>query len=70
MQGLGDIVDNAIRTIGEMIDKSDKAIETKILDGVVLSFEEWEKLKTATEDAKKKREELFKLLNNADRDTK
>jgi len=70
MQGLGGFVDNAVRTLGEILDKNDKVIESKSLDGIILSPEELEKLKIATENAKKEREKLFKLLSDANRDTK
>tara|TARA_R110000772_G_scaffold75670_2_gene164048 strand:+ start:498 stop:710 length:213 start_codon:yes stop_codon:yes gene_type:complete len=70
MQGLGDVVNGAVRMISEMISKTDKAVESGFLDGVKISIEEMEKLKSANDDAKAKREELFKLINNADRNTK
>lgn len=65
MNNLGEVFDGFLSIVSKMINKTDEAVKKGSLNGVKLSQDEIEQMKKASDDAKAKREELFKTLNDA-----
>jgi len=58
-------MNETLRVIGQMLERNDEILKSGEFNGEKLSKEELDKLEKAGNEAKQKREELFKMINNA-----
>ena len=58
-------MNETLKVIGQMLERNDEILKSGEFNGEKLSKEELDKLEKAGNEAKQKREELFKMINNA-----